>query len=303
MVGCGSVRGPRAQIPWVVDDRAAPAGFAAYIGCGFGRASGPIGKFRQAGLASSHARGPGGMTVLARAAKAGPAGWRPAAGKGGQMTTRDGVACDRGPWEVSGADPLTVRGATVWPGCLDAASQAALMRDVQAIWAAAPPRHPLTRWGRPLSVGMSAAGALGWTSDRRGYRYVPAQDDGRPWPPIPPALLALWARLLPQARPPDSCLVNLYRGAARMGLHQDRDEADLTQPVLSVSLGDEALFRLGGVARGGRTESLWLRSGDVLALSGDARLIHHGIDRIRPGSSDLVPGGGRVNLTLRVAGA
>jgi len=194
-----------------------------------------------------------------------------------------------------------IRGFHHLPGLLDAAAQRALMQAVGAIWDAAPPCRPVTRWGKPLSVAMSAAGACGWTSDRRGYRYDPLQADGRPWPPIPPGLLALWRRVAPDARPPDSCLVNLYRGTARMGMHQDRDEADLTQPVVSVSLGDEALFRIGNPERGGRTESLWLRSGDVLVMGGTARLTYHGVDRIAPGTSDVVPGGGRVNLTLRVA--
>jgi alkylated DNA repair protein (DNA oxidative demethylase) len=85
-----------------------------------------------------------------------------------------------------------------------------------------------------------------------------------------------------------------------MGLHQDRDEADFSWPVLSVSLGDDALFRVGNTTRGGPTESIWLNSGDVLVMGGDARLLHHGVDRIRPGSSTLLQGGGRINLTCRV---
>ena len=187
------------------------------------------------------------------------------------------------------------------PGWLDGPAQAALMAEVEAIWQAAPPQHFTTRWGRPLSVAMSAAGAVGWTSGRGGYRYAPAQAGGAPWPAIPARLLALWAAVVPAARAPDSCLVNLYRGSARMGLHQDRDETDLEQPVVSVSLGDPALFRVGGAERGGPTASLWLRSGDVLVLDGAARLAFHGVDRIAAGESGLVPGGGRVNLTLRVA--
>lgn len=196
-----------------------------------------------------------------------------------------------------------IRGAALFHGLIGPAGQAALMDDVQTIWAAAAPVRPVTRWGKPMSVAMASAGTLGWTTDRRGYRYEPRQPDGRPWPPVPERLLALWDSVTQGARQPDSCLVNLYRGQARMGLHQDRDEADLTQPVVSVSLGDRALFRIGGTERGGSTESLWLQSGDVLVLGGAARLRFHGIDRIEPGSSDLVPGGGRVNLTLRVAGA
>lgn len=195
-----------------------------------------------------------------------------------------------------------VRGFRVHRGLLDGAAQARLMAHVEAIWAAAPPVRPVTRWGKPLSVAMTSAGALGWTSDRRGYRYEPCQPDGRAWPPLPAMLLDLWRRLAPDAAAPDSCLVNLYRDGARMGMHQDRDEADLAQPVVSISLGDDALLRIGNLDRGGRTESLWLRSGDVVVMGGDARLRHHGIDRTRPGSAALVPGGGRVNLTLRVAG-
>ena len=201
------------------------------------------------------------------------------------------------------AAPLDLGGVAVWPGRLDAGEQAALMGEVAAIWDAAPPVRPMTRWGKPLSVAMTSAGALGWTSDRRGYRYEPRQPDGRAWPPIPARLLALWAEVTGAAVAPDSCLVNLYREGARMGLHQDRDEAELGWPVVSVSLGDAALFRVGGVERGGPTQSLWLNSGDVVVLAGTGRLVHHGIDRIRTGSSDLVPGGGRVNLTLRVAGS
>ena len=114
-------------------------------------------------------------------------------------------------------------------------------------------------------------------------------------------MLALWAELCDPVTPPDACLVNLYREGARMGLHQDRDEADFGFPVLSVSLGDTAIFRIGGVKRGGPTRSVRLASGDVCVLGGEARLAYHGVDRIVPGSSRLVPGGGRINLTLRRA--
>ena len=117
----------------------------------------------------------------------------------------------------------------------------------------------------------------------------------------PALLLNLWRDTVNWPEPPDACLVNLYRDGARMGLHQDRDEGDLGAPVLSVSLGDAALFRIGP-AEGGRTTSLRLNSGDVCALTGPARLARHGIDRVLAGSSRLIPGGGRLNLTLRRAG-
>jgi alkylated DNA repair protein (DNA oxidative demethylase) len=194
-------------------------------------------------------------------------------------------------------------GFDLWPARLDLAAQRALLDEVLARLADAPPYRPITPGGKAMSVEMSNFGPLGWVTDASGYRYAPDHPvTGRPWPDIPPALLALWAEHAGAAGPPDACLVNLYRDGARMGLHQDRDEADFRQPVLSVSLGDTAIFRLGGTRRGDPTRSLRLSSGDVCRLSGAARLAFHGVDRILAGSSTLVPGGGRLNLTLRRAG-
>ena len=116
---------------------------------------------------------------------------------------------------------------------------------------------------------------------------------------MPPTLLAAFAAVAPDAPPPEACLINLYDAKAKMGLHQDRDEQDLDAPVVSLSLGDTALFRLGGCERGGRTRSLRLESGDAIVLGGPARLAFHGIDRIAPNSSTLLNEGGRINLTLR----
>jgi alkylated DNA repair protein (DNA oxidative demethylase) len=175
-----------------------------------------------------------------------------------------------------------------------------MLTDILRVIEAAPPFHPVTRWGRPMGVAMTSAGRFGWFSDRRGYRYEERHPSGAPWPPIPPLVLAVWEAVAPDARAPECCLVNLYRASARLGLHQDRDEADVSQPVVSISLGDEALFRVGGAERGVPTESVWLRSGDVAVIGGNARLAFHGVDRVREGSSDLLPGGGRINLTLRV---
>ena len=159
----------------------------------------------------------------------------------------------------------------------------------------------MTPGGRPLSVRMSNFGPLGWVSDPRGYRYQAIHPEtGQGWPDIPPVLLDLWAATV-GGPTPDACLVNLYRDGARMGLHQDRDEADLKFPVLSVSLGDTAVFRIGGVKRSDPTRSIKLASGDVCLLAGEARLFHHGVDRILAGSSRLLPSGGRINLTLRRA--
>jgi alkylated DNA repair protein (DNA oxidative demethylase) len=198
--------------------------------------------------------------------------------------------------------PRALPGFRLWPGLLDAAEQAELLAELRRGLEAAPLYRPITPGGRPFSVRMSNFGALGWVSDRAGYRYQPTHPvTGAPWPAIPDRLLNLWDALTGWPSPPDACLVNLYQGEAKMGLHQDRDERDLTAPVLSISLGDTAVFRIGP-AEGGATAAVRLASGDVCALTGPARLARHGIDRLLAGSSRLLPGGGRVNLTLRVAG-
>ena len=188
------------------------------------------------------------------------------------------------------------------PGFFDPAAQASLVEDIRAVVAAAPLFVPvMPRTGRPMSVRMTNCGALGWVTDReRGYRYQPAHPvTGRPWPAIPPRLLDLWAEVADYGAPPEACLVNFYDGTAKMGLHQDRDEGTFDAPVVSVSLGDDCLFRIGGTERGGPTRSLRLRSGDVFVLGGASRLAFHGVDRIYPGTSTLLKQGGRINLTLR----
>jgi alkylated DNA repair protein (DNA oxidative demethylase) len=197
---------------------------------------------------------------------------------------------------------VTLSGFRLLPGRFDAPAQAALAADVLSRAQAAPFYRPVTPGGKPMSVEMTNLGPLGWVTDARGYRYSSTHPlTGAPWPAIPQALLDLWAEVCDSHVPPDACLVNLYRGPARMGLHQDRDEADFALPVLSVSLGDTALFRLGGPSRHDPTRSLRLSSGDVCVLGGDARLAFHGVDRVIAGSSRLIPGGGRLNLTLRRA--
>lgn len=195
-----------------------------------------------------------------------------------------------------------VPGFDLWPGLLSPDAQRALVEAVLAAAETAPPANYATPYGKAMSVAMTSLGPLGWTSNAAGYRYAdrhPATD--APWPAMPQALLDLWAALGDPEVPPDACLVNFYGPEARMGLHQDRDEADPRFPVLSISLGDTAVFRIGGTSRKDPTRSLRLSSGDVCRLSGPARLAFHGVDRILPGSSRLVPGGGRINLTLRRA--
>ena len=187
-------------------------------------------------------------------------------------------------------------------GFLDPAAQAALVAQIRRIATEAPFFQPvMPRSGQPFSVRMTNAGPLGWLSDKSGYRYSPLHPvTGRPWPAIPDSLLDLWCDLTGLCVPPECCLVNFYKGAkARMGLHQDRDEETFAAPVVSLSLGDSALFRIGGPERRGRTRSFTLRSGDIVVLAGESRRFFHGIDRIMPGSSDLLEGGGRLNITLR----
>lgn len=195
------------------------------------------------------------------------------------------------------------------PGWLDAPARARLVAEVAAILAAAPPFTPtMPRTGKPFSVRMSNAGPLGWVSDVAGYRYQPTHPGtGAPWPAMPPTARAAWEALAGCPASPEACLINLYAPGARMGLHQDRDEADFSAPVLSLSLGAPALFRYGGPRRADPTRSVRLMPGDALVIGGPSRLIHHGIDRIFPAdgllAEDPPPGflsvGGRCNLTLR----
>lgn len=196
-------------------------------------------------------------------------------------------------------------GFRLLPGRLDAAAQRALVDAVLRRVETAPFYRPVTPGGKPMSVRMTNFGPLGWVTDAQGgYRYQAAHPEtGEPWPDIPAVLLDLWREVADAPGPPDVCLVNLYDAEARMSLHQDRDEADFAYPILSVSLGDTAVFRLGGSSRRDPTRSIRLASGDVCVLGGGARLAFHGIDRILSGSSQLVPGGGRINLTLRKAAA
>ena len=187
------------------------------------------------------------------------------------------------------------------PGYLDGEGQLALLEALRTVLSDAPLYRPtMPRSGVPLSVAMSNCGRLGWVSDRAGYRYTALHPGSeRPWPAIPERAMRAWADLCAEAPAPEACLVNYYAPGARMGLHQDRDEANLAAPVLSLSLGDTAVFRYGGAARRDPTRSLKLASGDALVLGGAARLVFHGVDRVLGGTSRLLAEGGRFNLTLR----
>ena len=194
-----------------------------------------------------------------------------------------------------------LEGLRLYPRYLDRDGQAELLAAVCGVLAVAPlytPRMP--RSGRPFTVRMSNCGPLGWVSDVNGYRYQPTHPEtGRPWPAMPAALLAIWRALAQYPEPPEACLLNFYGPGAKMGLHQDRDEANFDAPVLSISLGDACLFRVGGLKRNAATQPFRIASGDVIVLGGDARLAFHGVDRVYPGTSNLLPEGGRINLTLR----
>jgi alkylated DNA repair protein (DNA oxidative demethylase) len=193
-------------------------------------------------------------------------------------------------------------GVHYFPQRLDREAQEALLGALRRVIAEAPLFTPtMPRSGNPMSVRMTNCGPLGWVTDKeRGYRYQATHPvTGKPWPDMPRMLLELWAEVSDYPFPPEACLVNYYAGAAKMGLHQDKDEEDFEAPVLSVSLGDTGVFRVGGRSRKAPTQQLELESGDVVVLGGEDRLAYHGIDRILAGTSDLVPEGGRFNLTLR----
>jgi alkylated DNA repair protein (DNA oxidative demethylase) len=188
------------------------------------------------------------------------------------------------------------------PGYFAEAEQRALLAELRIIIAVAPLFTPtMPRSGNPMSVRMTNCGPLGWVTDKeRGYRYQPMHPvTGKPLPSIPKLLLALWDQVGNYPNPPEACLTNYYSGAAKMGLHQDKDEQDFSAPVVSVSLGDTAIFRVGGTSRRDATQKFELKSGDVFVLAGEHRLAFHGVDLILPGSSSLLDEGGRFNLTLR----
>lgn len=148
---------------------------------------------------------------------------------------------------------------------------------------------------------MTNCGPLGWVTDKAlGYRYQATHPTtGQPWTAMPIEISALWDELADYRHPPEACLINHYATGSRMGSHRDADEADTAAPVVSVSLGDDAIFHIGGLARSDPKERFVLRSGDIVVLGGAARLAYHGIDRLLPGTSALLSEGGRFNLTLR----
>jgi alkylated DNA repair protein (DNA oxidative demethylase) len=181
-----------------------------------------------------------------------------------------------------------------------------LIEDLRDVLADAPFRHLLTPGGFRMSVAMTNCGRLGWVSDAGGYRYDPTDpESGRPWPPMPASFARLARRAAAEAGfagfEPDACLVNRYEPGARLTLHQDRDERDFGQPIVSVSLGLPAVFVFGGPGRRDPTRRVTLAHGDVVVWGGPARLHHHAVLALRPGRHPLT-GGCRINLTFRRAG-
>lgn len=188
------------------------------------------------------------------------------------------------------------------PGYLDRAAQEHLVDIIRRIVVEAPLYVPvMPGTGKPMSVRMTNCGPLGWVTDKvRGYRYQSTHPvTGKAWPQMPHELLDLWEKLADHAKPPEACLINFYSDDAKMGLHQDKDENAFDAPVLSISLGNTCLFRVGGLDRKAPTGSFKLSSGDIVLLGGEGRLAFHGVDRIYPDTSTLLKNGGRMNLTLR----
>jgi len=182
----------------------------------------------------------------------------------------------------------------------------ALMDEVARIAESAPLRQMNTPSGHRMSVAMTNCGALGWVSDRTGYRYAPLDpESGRPWPPLPDCFLKLAQDAAVQAGftgfLPDACLINRYGPNARLSLHQDRDERDLTAPIVSVSLGLPAVFLWGGLKRKDPTRRIPLAHGDVRVWGGPDRLRDHGVLPLQAGQHALL-GEQRIHLTFRQAG-
>lgn len=213
---------------------------------------------------------------------------------------------------------LVQNGFEIYKAALPLQSQQQLVEIIRQLVAISPLYQPtMPRTGTPLNVKMTNLGQYGWVSDKTGgYRYQKHHPiTQQNWPPIPPEILDIWQcftgnsltefNLLNPNSPqtawpePECCLVNFYKPDNKMGMHVDMDEADHTTPVLSISLGDDAIFRMGGKQRGGKTAKIKLQSGDVVVFANEARMHYHGVDRIMGGTSSLLKDQGRLNLTLR----
>jgi alkylated DNA repair protein (DNA oxidative demethylase) len=207
-------------------------------------------------------------------------------------------------FDAAAQEPAAALGLTLLRGYVLPHEQP-LLRAIESVAAAAPFRHMLTPGGQRMSAAMTNCGEVGWVSDRAGYRYDRCDPQtGRPWPPLPDCIAQLAHRAAAEAGfasfRPQVCLINRYAPGARMSLHQDRDERDLTAPIVSISLGLEATFLFGGLRRADRTHRVPLSHGDVLVWGGAQRLAYHGVAPVAEGSHPSV-GRMRLNLTLRRA--
>jgi alkylated DNA repair protein (DNA oxidative demethylase) len=181
----------------------------------------------------------------------------------------------------------------------------ALLAALNEITAASPFRHMVTPGGHTMSVAMTNCGAVGWVTDRTGYRYDPMDPGtGNPWPPMPACFLDLAAATAADAGYPefypDACLINRYEPGARLSLHQDRNERDLANPIVSVSLGLPVTFQFGGLRRNDPVKRFSLRHGDIAVWGGPSRLRYHGVAELKDGFHETI-GRMRINLTFRRA--
>jgi alkylated DNA repair protein (DNA oxidative demethylase) len=209
--------------------------------------------------------------------------------------------------DLFGPQPQRLASHTVLLPGFALAETEALLDALRPVLRAAPFRHMYTPGGLRMAVALTNCGTLGWVSDQHGYRYSPSDPvSGQPWPALPPVLLALASRAAAMAGfdgfVPDACLVNHYLPGTRLSLHQDRDEQDFGQPIVSVSLGLPAVFLFGGLQRADKAQRIALSHGDVLVWGGVDRLRFHGVLPIKPGVHPRL-GERRINLTLRKAGA
>ena len=184
--------------------------------------------------------------------------------------------------------------------------EAAILDAIRGVVAKAPFRQMITPGGYRMSVAMTNCGALGWVTDRSGYRYDAVDPvSGLAWPAMPKPLLKLAISAASEAGfqsfVPDACLINRYETGARLSLHQDKDEKDFSQPIVSVSLGIPAVFQFGGLNRSDKPARVRLTHGDVVVWGGRARLRYHGVLALKEDHHPLV-GDHRINLTFRKAG-
>jgi len=210
----------------------------------------------------------------------------------------DPVSAARLPQDLLGPGTAVLNGfALQW--------EADIIHSLQSFAERAPFRHMVTPGGFRMSVAMTNCGPLGWVSDRQGYRYAPLDPhSGAPWPDMPHAFLELAASAAAAAGfadfTPDACLINRYEPGARLTLHQDKDERDFTQPIVSVSLGLPATFLFGGAKRSEKIIRVPLIHGDVVVWGGTARLRYHGVAPLKDGEHALLARY-RYNLTFRRA--